>query len=232
LVVPATTQLLEMQQPLGQVVPLHTQAPPTQSAPAPQSPELPHRQRPLVQAFEVAALHATQAAPPLPQVAKVEVVHWPPAQHPLGQEVPSQTQAPPRQCCPAAQGGPLPQAHWPEASQRLASVLLHAVQALPPMPQFARVCRHEVPLQQPPGQLTASHTQAPATQRRPAPQAGPLPQMHVPEAQPSPVAPQVMHALPEVPQSAPVVATTHAFPLQQPLGQEPELQMHWPPTHA
>jgi hypothetical protein len=69
-----------------------------------------------VEAFRV--LHATQADPLVPQVAKLEVVQVPVAlQQPLGQLVASQTQAPPTQRWPATQAAPVPQVQVPLALQ-------------------------------------------------------------------------------------------------------------------
>ncbi len=76
----------------------------------------------------------------------------------------------------------------------------------PPVPQVAALGATQTPLaQQPLGQDWALHTQAPATQVVPAPQAGPLPQVHTPAAgsQLSLVAVlHAMHAPPEMPQVA------------------------------
>jgi hypothetical protein len=57
------------------------------------------------------------------------------------------------------------------------------------------------PAQHPLGHDVASHTQAPLTQRWPAPQAGPVPQVQLPFVQLSAlVALQATHAAPLVPQ--------------------------------
>ncbi len=61
--------------------------------------------------------------------------------------------------------------------------VLHSTQVEPPVPQAARlVVVVQVPsvLQQPVGQLVASQTQAPPTQRWPTSQAGAVPQVQVP----------------------------------------------------
>ena len=85
-----------------------------------------------------------QAAPPVPQVALLEVWHLPlVSQQPFGQELALQTHLPPLQAWPVAQGA----------------------QVAPPVPQvpmLSALCRTQVvPLQQPPLQELALHTQDP-----------------------------------------------------------------------
>jgi len=56
-----------------------------------------------------------------------------PSQHPLGQELASQRQLPPTQCCPTEQAEPLPQRHCPLA-QLSAEAGLQLVQEPPAVP--------------------------------------------------------------------------------------------------
>lgn len=82
------------QQPVGHETPLHTQAPSTHADPVGQAGPVPHVQAPAAeQPSAVKASHATQTAPPVPQVERARVRQTPPAQHPLGHEPGSQ--APP-----------------------------------------------------------------------------------------------------------------------------------------
>jgi hypothetical protein len=105
-------QLLPEQQPLEQVLALHTQLPPehcwpaTHAAPAPQAqpPSAPH-------ALARAALHIWQLPPSMPQSDSEGASHmWLVSQHPLAQLVLSQTQPPPVQCWPAMHAAP--PLHW------------------------------------------------------------------------------------------------------------------------
>ena len=122
-----------------------------------------------------------QAAPDGAQAVSERARQVDPAQQPLGHEVASQTQLPPRHRWPAPQAGPAPQAHEPAAVQLSAVDGLQVVQAPPPVPQRASVAETQVvPSQQPLGHEVGSQTQAPATQRRPAPHTGPLPQAQLP----------------------------------------------------
>jgi hypothetical protein len=92
------------------------------------------------------------------------------------------------------------------------------------------------PVQQPLGQLVASHTQAPLKQRWPAPHAALPPHRHCPPEHASAVIPQSLHAAPLVPQlDAP--GERHVLPSQQPFGQLEASQTHapfehfWPAAH-
>jgi len=78
-----------------------------------------------------------------------------------------------------------------------------------------------VPSQQPFGHEVGSQTQAPATQRRPAPHAGPLPQAQLPDGeQRSAVsASQPTHAAPPTPQVS-SEGVLQVAPEQQPFGHE------------
>ena len=79
-------QMLPLQQPLAQVVPSQVQAPATQCWPARQlAPEPQAQVPPAPQPSLVIGSHPRQAAPAVPQLAALGVVHMPVAQHPLGQ---------------------------------------------------------------------------------------------------------------------------------------------------
>jgi hypothetical protein len=112
------THWLPWQQPPGQLVALHTQAPPLEQVwPAAQAAPVPHSHTPPTQAL-VDPLHGPQAAPPVPQVVApwlAGTTHAPALQQPVGQLVESHTQAPAWQRCPAAHAAPVPHAHAPPA---------------------------------------------------------------------------------------------------------------------
>jgi hypothetical protein len=76
-------------------------------------------------------------------------------------------------------------------------------QARPPRPHEALLspATQAPAAQQPLGQLTPSHTQAPPRQRRPGPHAGPDPHAHVPAAEQASAASgsQTAHAAPAAP---------------------------------
>ena len=102
---PATPQLPEVgvvthvvpeQQPVHELE-SQTQAPWKQLCPLPHAALAPQRQDPPEQLSDVIASHATQAAAPVPQVAREAAWHVPPSQHPLGQEDALQAQPPPEQ---------------------------------------------------------------------------------------------------------------------------------------
>jgi hypothetical protein len=91
--------------------------------------------------------------------------------------------------------------------------------------------------QQPLGQLVASHTHLPPTQRWPAAHGDPPPQVHVPPVQVSPAGAQVRQAPPLEPQAAgSAVPATHTLlllqqpPLQGLVG--PQAPLHVPLLHA
>jgi hypothetical protein len=215
-------QVLPEQQPLGHEVASQTHAPPTQRAPSGHAAPAPHTQAPAAEQASAVRSQRAHAAPEGAQAVSERARQVDPAQHPLGHEVASQTQLPPRQRWPAVQAGPAPQAHEPAAVQLSAVAVLQVVQAPPPVPQRAREAETQVvPSQQPFGQEVGSQTQAPATQRRPAPQTGPVPQAQLPDgAQRSAVsASQPTHAAPPVPQVSSEGALQVA-PEQQPSGHE------------
>ena len=215
-------QVVPEQQPPGHEVASQTHAPPTQRAPLGHAALAPHTQAPAAEQALAVRSQRAQAAPAGAQAVSERGRQVDPAQHPLGHEVASQTQLPPRQRWPAPQAEPAPQAHEPAAVQLSAVEGLQVVQAPPPAPQRASVAETQVvPSQQPFGQEVGSQTHAPATQRRPAPHAGPLPQAQLPvdEQRSAASASQPTHATPPTPQ----VSTEGALqvaPEQHPFGQE------------
>jgi hypothetical protein len=215
-------QLVPEQHPPGHEVPSQTHAPPTQRAPLGHAAPVPHTQAPPAEQASAVRSQRTHAPPDLPHAVSEAGRQVDPAQQPVGHDVASQTQLPPRQRWPAPQDGPAPQAHEPAAVQWSAVAALQVVQAPPPAPQRASVAETQlVPSQQPVGHEVASQTQAPATQRRPAPHTGPLPHAQLPDGeQRSAVsASQPTHAAPPNPQVASEGALQVA-PEQQPFGHE------------
>jgi hypothetical protein len=112
----------------------------------------------------------------------------------------------------------------------------HGPQAAPPVPHVAApwlaVVTQVPALQQPVGQLVASHTQPPLTHRWPAAHTAPVPQAQAPLAQRSALAPHVAQLLPPLPQLAAVAGATQVLPLQHPVGQLAALHTHAPPTQT
>lgn len=197
-------------------------------------------QLPAVQ-VSVAPAHCTQAAAEVPQAAAPPpLMHCPPLQQPPGQLVPSQTQVPPTQCWPTAQIAWPPQLHCPpwQRSARTASQAAQLVAGAPHaaavVPDSQRSLR-----QQPAGQLVASQTQPPPTQRCPAWQAAWAPQRHCPPTQASAAGPQARHTAPPLPQ-ADVEGVLHTPLKQQPEGQlaalhplqVPPAWQLWPAGHC
>lgn len=194
---------------------------------------MPQAHAPDVQRSDLAS-HAAQLMPAAPHA----VVDWVPVstqvlpeQQPVEQLAAVHVQVPLVQTCPAAHAAPAPHRHAPPVQAFVFPV--HAAHAAPPVPQAAAVCAvpmmHAPALQQPVGQLVASHTQAPPTQRCPAPHAAPVPQRHAPVVQRSPVRPQLVHAAPAAPQAVALVGV-QTLPAQQPLGQLVASQTQAPPT--
>jgi len=113
----------------------------------------------------VPELQATHAEPPTPQAPLDWAKHWLFEQQPLGQVVPSQTQVPPAQRCPATQAEAAPHAQPPVALQLLADVALHPTQGAPLMPQVANAAAVQVPFsacgQHPAQPVVVSQTQVP-----------------------------------------------------------------------
>jgi hypothetical protein len=192
------------QQPVGQEVPSQTQVLATQRCPGAQAAPSPHRQAPNAEQLSERASHATQVEPATPQAATDRVEQVAPLQQPLGQEVASQMHWPPTQRWPPTQAAPAPQTQAPAALQRSALPGSHVRQAPPFAPQVASAIGLQTfPLQQPPGQEDASHTQAPFMQRWPVRQGGPPPHRHAPASEqvstlpashPTQAAPPIPHA--------------------------------------
>jgi hypothetical protein len=123
----------------------------------------------------------------------------------------------------------------PVAEQLSAVAGSQLTQVPPPVPQVVRPAVTQAPAaQHPVGQDWALHTQAPATQTVPGPQAGPDPHAQVPlvGSQLSLVdVLQVVHARPATPQVA-AAGTLQTPPAQQPPEQEVALHTQAPPTHT
>jgi hypothetical protein len=191
------------QQPVGQVVLLHTQAPPEQTLPAPQAAPLPQVHEPVIgsQPSATLVLHVAQALPPTPQVATVGALQVPFTQQPFGQDWALQTHELPTHSVPPPQAGLVPQRHSPEAEQRLARLTSHETQAAPLTPQVAGAAPVQVePEQHPLGQLAGLQPlQAPPKQV---------------------CAPQLWQAAPPLPQAELDVPATQVVPEQQPFGHD------------
>lgn len=202
------------QQPRLQVVLLQTQEPPWQAVPAGHGGRVPQAQLPFRQALDWLVLQLTQAPASRPQVVRAEVVHTPELQHPLAQFAGVQPEH-----------APLLQVWVPG----------HVVQLAPPAPHCDWLwlpygTQAPPAVQHPSGQLVASQTQAPRTQRWPEAQGGPPPHPHCPPWQVSVVTVgQVTHAPPSAPQAENAVPSRHWLPSQHPLGQLVPSQMHCPP---
>jgi len=221
---PAPQELVELpgwhwfaeQHPLGQLVASHTHEPFEHRWPALHAGPLPQRQLPPEQ-LSALAPQLVHAAPPAPQLAVLGFWHVLPLQQPFGQLVASHTHAPFAHRWPAAHGIDGPHAQVP--CEQLSLRRPHDTQPMPPLPH---VCVEGIwqllPLQQPPGQLVASHTQTPFAQRWPAPHAAFPPQRHWPPEHASAVLPQMVHEAPPVPQVE-VPGWRHWLPSQQPFGQ-------------
>jgi hypothetical protein len=153
------------QQPLGQLVESHTQAPPMQRCPLAQAGELPHLQEPPVHASASVELHGEHAEPPAPHAPSDGAMQAVPKQQPVGQLLGLHAHAPLTQVWPPAHGGPEP--HWQlPATQASALAGSHAAQLAPPDPHVPSAGELQVaPEQQPPAQLTELHPeQAPPAQ--------------------------------------------------------------------
>lgn len=220
-------QTLPAQQPVGQLVALHTHAVPLQTWPTPHAGPVPQTHEP-VASHPVAfvASHTEHADPALPQAASALGWHaCTTSQHPLEQLPALQAppvHTPPMQVCAAPHAGPVPQRQLPVAEQLLPLPVQSAHDA-PCGPQVVseRVV-HTLPTQQPVGHEVASHTHAPPTHRWLATQAAFVPQLHPPPiaAQPSDrLGVQVAHAAPAAAQ-VDMVSAVQVFPAQQPVGQE------------
>jgi hypothetical protein len=146
-------------------VPSHTQAPPLQRWPAAQGAFAPHLHCPPEQVSVLLRSQLAQVVPLRPQAPTVGgAVHALPVQQPVGQEVASQTHAPPLQRWPAPQGALPPHLHWPPA-QLSALLRSQATQLTPPVPQVVVLgVLQLVPAQQPLAQDVALQRQAPPEQ--------------------------------------------------------------------
>lgn len=92
--------------------------------------------------------------------------------------------------------------------------------------------RHVVPSQQPLGQLVASQTHAPLTQRCPEPHGAPVPQAHSPSVHRSEPASHAVHISPPSPHAV-LLGITHVAPEQHPSGHVAALQLvQAPPVHV
>ena len=87
-------------------------------------------------------------------------------------------------------------------------------------------------LQQPVGQLVASHTHAPPEHRWPTPQVGFIPHLQVPLEQLSAPNPQLVQVPPALPHSVAVGGLTQLRPEQHPVVQLAEEQLQLPALHA
>jgi hypothetical protein len=139
-----------VQQPFGHVVGLHpVHAPPLQ-----------------IWAGLVVG-HALHSEPPVPHAFwSLPATHWLlDVQHPE-HDVVSQTQCPPEQCCPVPQASPPPHVHAP-ADEQPSPVVPQLWQVSPPVPHAGPVAGdvQTLPVQHPPAQDVASHTQVPIEQR-------------------------------------------------------------------
>ncbi len=241
----AVVHVEPVQQPFGQLAAVHgllTQVLLMHCWLAPHAGPVPHLQAPVVQLLDAFGLHATQAAPRVPQVDDVLVWQTFPAQQPLAHDVASQTHWLLRQRVPGPHAGPEPQVHVPEV-QLLAVVALQATHAAPGSAQLdSDWAVQTVPAQQPLAQEEASQMHWPLLQVWPAAQAARVPQPQLPVAlqESAIIASQVRHVEPPVPQ-APIDGVVQVAPLQQPLGQlvplqAPPVQMPlehvWPMPHA
>jgi hypothetical protein len=126
------------QQPVGQLVALHTHAPPTHRVPDAHGPgALPHRQVPAKGSQRSAfVLSQAEQEPPLtPQAVNEGARQAPFAQQPDEHDCGLQVHAPETQAVPALHAVPAPQAHSPVIEQLSATDGSHARQAAPPDPQ-------------------------------------------------------------------------------------------------
>jgi hypothetical protein len=195
------------------VVPLQTQVPPEQAAPAPQGGPLPHVHTPLAGSHPSAAVasHIAQVPPPMPHAPIAGALQTPFAQQPLGHDCELQTQFPATHTLPMPHAVLVPQRHSPEALQRLARVRSHVTHAEPLEPQLPRAAAVQVaPEQQPLGQLPA------------------LQPLQTPPVQVW--APQSWQVPPPLPHAAFVAPLVQVAPAQQPFGQLVPSQTHAPAT--
>ena len=143
---------------------------------------LPQTQEPSsAQPFARVGLHDAHTSPGGAQLVTERVAQTLPAQHPVGQEVASQTHAPPTQRWPAPHAAPPPQVQ-PPAMQPSALLGSQDTHAPPPAPHVVgEAVWHVEPVQHPSGQVVALQpAQAPVALQPPPPQSSqvepPLPQ--------------------------------------------------------
>jgi hypothetical protein len=155
-------QVVPEQQPFGQLVPSHTQAPLEQRWPAAHAALAPQAHVPVGEQLSArTASQPTQLTAPLPQVAKEGVLQVAPEQQPFGQLVELQPlHVPLLQLCPVGQTSQVP----------------------PPVPQDDGLSpARQLPAeQQPCGQDVPSQTQVLARQRCPGAHAAPAPHWQLP----------------------------------------------------
>jgi hypothetical protein len=234
-VLPVWHRPVPSQQPDAQLVASHLHTPATQCWPVAHGPLImPHAHAPLVQRSERLS-HAPHIAPEAPQLDVVSLAtatQVVPLQHPPGHDDALHTHAPDTQVWPAAHAASVPHLHTP-----LVQVLVdpeHGPHARPPVPHEPAFCEakgtHAPALQQPLGQLVASHTHAPPTQRVPLAQGAVAPHLQAPPVQRSDVAPQSMHAVPAAAHWLDVVGETQTPLAQQPPGQLAGVQVQLPPS--
>jgi hypothetical protein len=154
-----------LQQPTGHETPSQMQLPPTQRWPIAHCAAPPQRQVPLDEQLSAnSGMHSWQIAPPVPQVAALEVAQVAPVQQPLGHEAALQPlHAPDSQLCPDG----------------------HAWQAPPPAPHAEVVLpgMQLLPAQQPFGQKMPLHTHCPLTHCWFGAHSGPEPHLQAPLAE-------------------------------------------------
>lgn len=203
-------QTFPSQHPEGHEIGSHTQTPLEHRCPGPQEGPSPQLQVPLApHPSATIESHATQVAPPIPQVAMLRRRQSVRSQHPLGHEMSSHTQRPTSHRCPGLHGDPSPQAHSPATheSARIASQGRHSSAADPHALMLPGL--QTAPAQQPSGQLVGSQLE-----HRPA--------MH------SSSTGHALHSSPPVPHELGVVPGKQASPSQHPSGHEAPSQTHRP----
>lgn len=217
------TQVVPLQHPVGHEVASQRQMPPAQRWPAPHAGPAPQRHWPPLQVLAVLP-QATHVVPPPPHCdVEVLVTHVEPLQHPEGHEVASHTQVPDRQRWPVPHAAPPPHRQAPPRQVSAVAPQLVQVTPLTPQADAELPATHDVPLQQP-AQVALSQTQVPPEQRWPTLHAAPPPHRHCPLVQRSASRVlQVLHALPDAPQSVVVVPPRQAPERQHPEGHVVEL---------
>ena len=210
-------QVVPLQQPLQESA-LQTHWPPRHCWVSAHEGPLPQRQAPATQESLAIPLQVVQAPPPIPQSPTDGTAQALLRQQPFGHDCALQTHWLLLQRCPTAHCAPLPQ-RQPWAVQTVERVASQAAQATPLVPQVISDDMVQVaPAQQPIGHDAALQTQAPATQRWPAPQAAPMPHAHLPARQESAtLALQATQAAAPVPQFISVGIMLQVLPAQQPM---------------